>query len=115
MEYKKTIKTAGELRELARLDPKGAFSFINKNIPLWNEFVNSDPFDSADVLEELEPQEAAILIESLQAISAINLKGDENGVKHIRMTKIKLDTKLFEKVSSEEMLKHGKAPDSNQN
>ena len=44
MEYKKTIKTAGELRELARLDPKGAFSFINKNIPLWNEFVNSDPY-----------------------------------------------------------------------
>ena len=73
MEDKKTIKTAGELRELARLDPKGAFSFINKNIPLWNEFVNSDPFDSADVLEELELKEAAILIESLQASSAINL------------------------------------------
>ena len=49
------------------------------------------------------------------AITAINLKSDEKGVKHIRMTKIKLDTKLFEKVSSEEMLKHGKAPDTNQN
>jgi len=34
-------------------------------------------------------------------------------VEHIRMTKIKLDTKLFEKVSSEEMLKHGKTPNSN--
>ena len=49
------------------------------------------------------------------AISAINLKSDENGVKHIRMTKIKSDTKLFEKVSNEEMLKHGKASDSSQN
>jgi len=49
------------------------------------------------------------------AISAINLKSDEKGVKHIRMTKIKSDTKLFEKVSSEEMLKHGKASNSNQN
>ena len=49
------------------------------------------------------------------AISAINLKSDEKDVKHIRMTKIKSDTKLFEKVSNEEMLKHGKASDSSQN
>ena len=48
------------------------------------------------------------------AISAINLKSDEKGVKHIRMTKIKSDTKLFEKVSDEEMLKHGKASNSDQ-
>ena len=107
MEYKKTIKTAGELRELARLDPKGAFSFINKNIPLWNEFVNSDPFDSADVLEELEPQEAAILIESLQASSAINL------FSHLRpravigiMEYIDLDisSSIFENLASEDII-----------
>ena len=107
MEYKKTIKTAGELRELARLDPKGAFSFINKNIPLWNEFVNSDPFDSADVLEELEPQEAAILIESLQAISAINL------FSHLRpravigiMEYIDLDisSSIFENLATEDII-----------
>ena len=107
MEYKKTIKTAGELRELARLDPKGAFSFINKNIPLWNEFVNSDPFDSADVLEELEPQEAAILIESLQAISAINL------FSHLRpravigiMEYIDLDisSSIFENLATEDIV-----------
>ena len=107
MEYKKTIKTAGELRELARLDPKGAFSFINKNIPLWNEFVNSDPFDSADVLEELEPQEAAILIESLQASSAINL------FSHLRpravigiMEYIDLDisSSIFENLATEDII-----------
>jgi len=48
------------------------------------------------------------------AIASINLKSDEKGVKHIRMTKIKSDTKLFEKVSDEEMLKHGKASNSDQ-
>jgi len=107
VEYKKTIKTAGELRELARLDPKGAFSFINKNIPLWNKFVNSDPFDSADVLEELEPQEAAILIESLKASSAINL------FSHLRpravigiMEYIDLDisSSIFENLATEDII-----------
>jgi proteasome alpha subunit len=45
------------------------------------------------------------------AISAINLKSDEKGVKHIRMSKIKTDTKLFEKVSQEELAKHAQAKD----
>ena len=40
------------------------------------------------------------------AISAINLKSDENGVKHIRMSKIKSDTKQFEKISNEELAKY---------
>ena len=43
------------------------------------------------------------------AISAINLKSDEKGVKHIRMSRIKTDAKLFEKVSSEELAKHAQA------
>ena len=46
------------------------------------------------------------------AISAINLKSDEKGVKHIRMSKIKTDTKLFEKVSQEELAKHVQAEGS---
>ena len=40
------------------------------------------------------------------AISAINLKSDEKGVKHIRMSKIKTDTKQFEKISNEELAKY---------
>ena len=43
------------------------------------------------------------------AIAAINLKSDEKGVKHIRMSRIKQDTKLFEKVSSQELAKHTQA------
>ena len=43
------------------------------------------------------------------AITAINLKSEEKGVKHIRMSRIKQDTKLFEKVSSQELAKHTQA------
>jgi len=46
------------------------------------------------------------------AISAINLKSDENGVKHIRMSKIKSNTKLFEKVSNEELAKYAQAAET---
>ena len=49
------------------------------------------------------------------AISAINLKSDENGVKHIRMAKIKTDAKLFEKVSNEELAKHAQAEGTSSN
>ena len=43
------------------------------------------------------------------AITAINLKSDEKNVKHIRMSKIRTDTKLFEKASNEELAKHAQA------
>ena len=43
------------------------------------------------------------------AIAAINLKSDEKDVKHIRMAKIKSDTKQFEKVSNEELAKYAQA------
>ena len=43
------------------------------------------------------------------AIAAINLKSDEKGVNHIKMSKIKLDTKLLERVSNEELEKFGQA------
>ena len=43
------------------------------------------------------------------AISAINLKSDEKGVKHIRMSKIKSDSKQFEKVSNDELKKYAQA------
>jgi len=40
------------------------------------------------------------------AITAINLKSDEKDTKNIRMSTIKTDTMLFEKVSNEELGKH---------
>ena len=73
MENQKSIKTAEELREFARLDPGKAFLFIGSNIPLWENLVTSDPFDSADVIEEFEPEEGATLTEALPTELAINL------------------------------------------
>lgn len=73
MENRKSIKTAEELREFARLDPGEAFLFIGNNIPLWENLVTSDPFDSADVIEEFEPEEGATLTEALPTELAINL------------------------------------------
>ena len=49
------------------------------------------------------------------AIAAINLKSDEKSVKHIRMSKIRTDTKLFEKVPSEELTKHMQAEGASSN
>jgi hypothetical protein len=48
------------------------------------------------------------------AITAINLKSDEKGVKNIRMSTIKTDTVLFEKVSNEELAKHMQAENTSQ-
>ena len=67
------VTAAKELRDFARLEPVEAFTFINKNIALWSKLVDSDPFDSADVIEEFEPREAAILTEALSTEHAIKL------------------------------------------
>ena len=40
------------------------------------------------------------------AVAAINLKSDEKGVKHIKMSRIRSDTKLLESVSSGELEKY---------
>ena len=45
------------------------------------------------------------------AITAINLKNDEKNVNNIRMSKIKSNTKQFEKVSTEELTKHAHSHD----
>ena len=73
MNNQKSITTAEELREFARLEPEKALLFISNNIFLWKKLVTSDPFDSADVVEEFEPEEAATLTEALPTDLAIKL------------------------------------------
>ena len=51
-----------ELRELSRKNPELAYNFLSQNNDLWNEIALNDPFDSADTLEELEPEQAGELI-----------------------------------------------------
>jgi len=90
-------------------DPSGTY------VPYSAVAIGGNSDEVTEFLEKNYKNEISVDDAISLAISAINLKSDENGVKHIRMTKIKSDTKLFEKVSNEEMLKHGKASDSSQN
>jgi len=87
-------------------DPSGTY------VPYSAVAIGGNSDEVTEFLEKNYKNEISVDDGISLAISAINLKSDENGVKHIRMTKIKSDTKLFEKVSNEEMLKHGKASDS---
>jgi len=90
-------------------DPSGTY------VPYNAVAIGGNSDEVTEFLEKNYKNEISVDDAITLAISAINLKSDENGVKHIRMTKIKSDTKLFEKVSNEEMLKHGKASNSDQN
>jgi proteasome alpha subunit len=65
---------------------------------------NSD--EVTDFLEKNYKSEMSMDDAMSLAITAINLKSEEKGVKHIRMSTIKTDTMLFEKVSNEELAKH---------
>jgi len=87
-------------------DPSGTY------VPYSAVAIGGNSDEVTEFLEKNYKNEISVDDAISLAISAINLKSDENGVEHIRMTKIKSDTKLFEKVSNEEMLKHGKASDS---
>jgi len=64
---------------------------------------NSD--DITDFLEKNYKKDMSVEDAASLAIAAINLKSDEKGVSHIKMSKIKLDTKLLERVSNEELEK----------
>ena len=63
--------------------------------------------DHISIHTEIDEPKNSIIVYCL--VSAINLKSDEKDVKHIRMSKIRTDTKLFEKVSNEELAKHAQA------
>jgi len=89
-------------------DPSGTY------VPYSAVAIGGNSDEVTEFLEKNYKNEISVDDAITLAISAINLKSDEKGVKHIRMTKIKSDTKLFEKVSNEEMLKHGKASNSDQ-
>ena len=83
-------------------DPSGTY------VPYSAVAIGGNSDEVTEFLEKNYKNEISVDDAISLAISAINLKSDENGVEHIRMTKIKSDTKLFETVSHEEMLKHGK-------
>ena len=97
------------------MDKKGARIFVTDPsgtyIPYTGVAIGGNSDEVTDFLEKNYKNEMSMDEVMSLAISAINLKSDENGVKHIRMSKIKTDTKLFEEVSQEELAKHAQAKD----
>jgi len=112
------VRPFGVALIIAGVDRKGTRIFVTDPsgtyIPYSAVAIGGNSDEVTEFLEKNYKNEISVDDAITLAISAINLKSDEKGVKHIRMTKIKSDTKLFEKVSNEEMLKHEKASNSDQ-
>ena len=62
-----------ELRDLARSEPDQAFIYLENNKNLWVQIAETDPFDSADTLEEFDPSEAGKLITSLPIETSVKI------------------------------------------
>ena len=84
-------------------DPSGTY------VPYTAVAIGGNSDEITDYLEKNYKNGMSIDDAMSLAITAINLKSEEKGVKHIRMSRIKQDTKLFEKVSSQELAKHTQA------
>ena len=62
-----------ELRDLARSEPDQAFIYLENNKDLWIQIAETDPFDSADTLEEFDPSKAGKLITSLPIQTSVKI------------------------------------------
>ena len=62
-----------ELRDLARSEPGQALIYLENNKYLWVQIAETDPFDSADTLEEFDPSEAGKLITSLPIETSVKI------------------------------------------
>ena len=62
-----------ELRDLARSEPSQALKYLENNKDLWFQIAETDPFDSADTLEEFDPSEAGKLITSLPIETSVKI------------------------------------------
>ena len=62
-----------ELRDLARSEPGQALIYLENNKDLWVQIAETDPFDSADTLEEFDPSQAGKLITSLPIETSVKI------------------------------------------
>jgi len=104
------VRPFGVALIVAGVDKKGARIFVTDPsgtyVPYAAVAIGGDSDEVTDFLEKNYKKEMSMDDAMSLAISAINLKSDENDVKDIRMSRIKTDTKLFEKVSNEELAKY---------
>ena len=107
------VRPFGVALIIAGVDRKGTRIFVTDPsgtyVPYAAVAIGGNSDEVTDFLEKNYKTEMSMDDAISMAISAINLKSDEKGVKHIRMSKIKSDSKQFEKVSNDELKKYAQA------
>ena len=107
------VRPFGVALIIAGVDRKGTRIFVTDPsgtyIPYTAVAIGGNSDEVTDFLEKNYKNGMSMDETMSLAIAAINLKSDEKDVKHIRMSKIRTDTKLFEKVSNEELAKYAQA------
>ena len=104
------VRPFGVALIIAGVDRKGTRVFVTDPsgtyVPYAAVAIGGNSDEVTDFLEKNYKKEMSINDAISLAIAAINLKSDENGVEHIRMSVIKSDTKQFVKISKEELTKY---------
>ena len=107
------VRPFGVALIIAGVDRKGTRIFVTDPsgtyVPYAAVAIGGNSDEVTDFLEKNYKEEMSMDDAMSMAISAINLKSDEKGVKHIRMARIKSDTKQFEKVSNDELTKYAQS------
>ena len=107
------VRPFGVALIIAGIDRKGTRVFVTDPsgtyVPYAAVAIGGNSDEVTDFLEKNYKEEMSMDDAMSMAISAINLKSDEKGVKHIRMARIKSDTKQFEKVSNDELTKYAQS------
>ena len=107
------VRPFGVALIIAGVDRKGTRIFVTDPsgtyVPYSAVAIGGNSDEVTDFLEKNYKEGMSMDDAMSMAIAAINLKSDEKGVKHIRMSRIKLDTKQFEKISNEELTKYAQA------
>ena len=104
------VRPFGVALIIAGVDRKGTRVFVTDPsgtyVPYAAVAIGGNSDEVTDFLEKNYKNDMSMDDTISLAISAINLKNDKTNVKNIRMSKIKLDVKQFEKVTNEELTKH---------
>ena len=107
------VRPFGVALIIAGIDRKGTRVFVTDPsgtyVPYSAVAIGGNSDEVTDFLEKNYKEEMSMDDAMSMAISAINLKSDEKGVKHIRMARINSDTKQFEKVSNDELTKYAQS------
>ena len=104
------VRPFGVALIIAGIDRKGTKVFVTDTSGTYVNFAavaiggNSD--EVTGFLEKNYKNDMLLNDAASLAVAAINLKSDEKGVKHIKMSRIRSDTKLLESVSSGELEKY---------